>query len=285
MSFRKMLLVATTALAISILAAGCGQATELTAQEVVTKVINAYSSVQTVKMDSTMSMTMETTGGEESLDVQMDMVVNGSMNVKDTGLSLTMTMDMDIPVIGKQTISSDVYIVDDWVYTKVDVPGVGDRWIKTKLDSAAWAQQDQLARQIEFLKTAIAVTSAGSETVDGVECYVLEIKPDMAMLMAFITSQMGQEAHVDLPEDVDFAEMFKSLTIKEWIAKDSYLPVKADMQMVMEINAEDLGETSADFDKMTMDMSVVMKYSDYNQPVTIVLPAEAANAIEQPLTR
>jgi hypothetical protein len=53
----------------------------------------------------------------------------------------------------------------------------------------------------------------------------------------------------------------------------------------MEINAEDLGETSADFDKMTMDMSVVMKYSDYNQPVTIVLPAGAANAIEQPLTR
>lgn len=285
MTFRKTMLVALTALAVSILAIGCGQAKDLTAQEVADKAVTAYTSVQTVKMDSTMSMTMEAIGGEEPMDIQMDMDMNGSMNVKDTELYMTMTMDMDIPVIGKQSMSSDIYIVDDWMYTKVDVPGVSDQWIKVKLDSATWVQQDQLAQQIEFMKTAIGVTSTGSETVDGVDCYVLEIKPDMATLMDFVASQMGEEASLDLPEDVDLAGMFKSLTVKEWISKDSYLPVKVDMQLIMEITAEDLGETPAEFDKITMEMSIVIKYFDYNKAVSIVLPSGAANAVEQSLTR
>ncbi len=285
MALRKILLAITTMLAISILAAGCGQATELSTQDIIDKTISAYSSVQTVKMSSDMSMNMDMVGGDEPMDVQMDMDMNGSMNIKDTELFLTMSMEMDIPVEGKQTISSEIYIVDNWVYTKVDVPGVGNQWIKTELDSAAWAQQDQLTQQIELLKTAIDITSAGTDTVDGVNSYVLEIKPDMAALMAFVSSQMGQEASVDLPENIDIAKMFKSLTIKEWIAKDTFLPVKADMQMVMEINAEDFGENTDEFERITMDMSMVIKYYDYNKPVSIVLPAGAANAIEQSLTR
>jgi hypothetical protein len=284
MTFRKLKIAFAMVAAISILALGCGQAKDLTAQEVVDKAVLAAASVQTVKMDSDMSMDMDVTG-EKPSSMQMDMNMSGSMNVKETEMALTMDANMDIPETGKQTMSTEMYIVDGWMYIKVEAPIVGEQWIKSKLDSNMWAQQNQLAQQIELLKNAIEINSTGTESIDGVSCYVLEVNPNMATLMDFVTSQLGQEEGVDLPDNVDLSEMFKSITIKEWISRDSYLPVKVDMKMVLEINAEDLGQTGGEIDKMMMDMSMVIKYFDYNKPVSIVLPSGAANAKEQSLTK
>jgi len=284
MGLLKIKLLITVALAVSVLALGCGQAKDITAQEIVDKAVLASVSVQTVKMDSDMSMTMDITG-EKPSSMQMDMDISGSMNIKETEIALTMDANMDVPETGKQTMSTEMYIVDGWMYIKVEAPVVGEQWIKSKLDSNMWAQQNQLAQQIELLKNAIEINSAGNETINGISCYVLEVNPNMATLMDFISSQMGQEAGVDLPENTDLSKMFKSITVKEWISRDSYLPVKVDMKMVLEISAEDLGETTEDIDKMTMDMSMVIEYFDYNKPVLIVLPSGAANAKEQLLTK
>jgi len=52
--------------------------------------------------------------------------------------------------------------------------------------------------------------------------------------------------------------------------------------MRMRMRPEDVGATEADFDKMVMDMNIAMRSYDYNQPVSIVLPPEAADAPEMP---
>ncbi len=127
MTFRKLILIAATTLTITTLALGCGQATEPAAQDVVEKAVAAYSSVQTVKMDMSMSMNMEAVGGEQPINVRMDMDADGSMNVKETELSLTMTADMDIPEMGNQNLSTDIYVVDGWMYMKMDIPVVGEQ--------------------------------------------------------------------------------------------------------------------------------------------------------------
>ncbi len=126
MTFRKLILIAATTLTITTLALGCGQATEPAAQDVVEKAVAAYSSVQTVKMDMSMSMNMEAVGGEQPTNIRMDMDADGSMNVKETELSLTMTADMDIPEMGNQNLSTDIYVVDGWMYMKMDIPVVGE---------------------------------------------------------------------------------------------------------------------------------------------------------------
>jgi hypothetical protein len=48
----------------------------------------------------------------------------------------------------------------------------------------------------------------------------------------------------------------------------------------MEMSPADVGATSDDFDKVTMDIEMVMRFFEYNQPVSVVLPDEALNAEE-----
>jgi predicted AlkP superfamily phosphohydrolase/phosphomutase len=85
-------------------------------------------------------------------------------------------------------------------------------------------------------------------------------------------------------ESVDLSKIFKSYSVKEWISKDGYLPIKADINVSLEILPQDMGETpeSADMDKMTINMSEQVKYYDYGKSVTIQLPPEAQNAEEMP---
>ena len=86
-------------------------------------------------------------------------------------------------------------------------------------------------------------------------------------------------------EEPHVTKLFKDVSIKEWIAKDSYLPAKADLSLTLEISPKDVGATEADFDKMTMSMDGEVKYYDYNKPLSIELPAAAANAPEIPLSQ
>jgi len=46
----------------------------------------------------------------------------------------------------------------------------------------------------------------------------------------------------------------------------------------MEIRPGDVGATEADFQKITMDRNTEAKFYDYNEPVSIELPAEALEA-------
>ena len=198
---------------------------------------------------------------------------------------MTGNVNIDIPGAGKQDISMGMYIVNGWMYMRIGLPQGGEQWMKMKLNNELWTAQNQLSQQIEFLKTAIEVTLLGSEKVDGVDCYVLQIKPNMEALTKWVLSQQQQQSGIggiDLSK-LDLAKLFKTISIKEWIAKDTYPPpVKAAMDVVLEMLPEDVGATAEDFEKMTMDMKGPVKYYDYNKPVTIELPQEALNAQEIP---
>jgi len=167
---------------------------------------------------------------------------------------------------------------------KIGMPVIGEQWVKSKLDDSMWNQQNQLEQQRQLLETAIKTRSLGKETVDGVECFMIEITPDMAALAGFVGSQLGSQAGTDALADIDLAKVFKSITITEWVAADTFLPAKTVMTILMEMNEEDLGSGEAGYEQMTVDLVLTIKYSDYNQPVAIVLPPEAANASEQSLS-
>jgi hypothetical protein len=62
--------------------------------------------------------------------------------------------------------------------------------------------------------------------------------------------------------------MKMSWRVKEWVSKKTFLVKK----IVMDIEIEEEGTT--------MDMSVEMKFSDYNEPIDITLPEEAKDAAD-----
>jgi len=69
--------------------------------------------------------------------------------------------------------------------------------------------------------------------------------------------------------------------VKQWIAKDTYFLMKAEIDVDVESTAEImdyLGEEG----EMSIDMTLSFLAHNYNQPVTIELPPEAEEAIEMP---
>jgi len=110
---------------------------------------------------------------------------------------------------------------------------------------------------------------------------MLKLTPDMAQLWQLAMQQTGMTGEEMLPDiDEEFLQdMFKDFSIKQWIAKDSYLLARADMAIAMELTPEALDYPEEE-GLMTMDIAMDLLVYNYNQPVSIVLPPEAEEATE-----
>jgi hypothetical protein len=144
-----------------------------------------------------------------------------------------------------------------------------------------WQQQDQVEQYIRLLATAVEVDYKGTETVNGIECYVFELEPNMDTLQELLAQETASGMLMDL-SGIDLAELYKELSVKEWLAKDNYQLQRTEVKIVMEMSPEDVGATSDAFDKMTIDMNMGMRFYAYNQPFSIELPPEALDAEEMP---
>ena len=280
-------LIAPAFLAVALTSAsGCGAATTtpLTGRQIAANAVSAYQNVKTFNVDMNMTMGMNVEGGQQPMKIDMKAGATGAMDIAGTRLKMQMNVDMNVPVVGKQNTSTELYVLDNWLYSKVTVPDSGDQWVKTKLSPAMWQQQNQLDQQIEMLKTAVDVASVGEETIDGTVCYVLSVTPDMAALSGYLASELAQGSASGILNNADLSRVFKSVAVKEWISKRDYLPMKVDMNMSLEMLPGDVGAKSTDLTRMTMNMTVQGNYHDYNKPVTVTLPAGAESAKETPAT-
>jgi outer membrane lipoprotein-sorting protein len=280
----KVILAISLALTLSLAAFGCGEG-ELTQEDIESIVADAAAAnaaVNTVSFDMEMEMFMDAVTQDGS--VQMTMVADGTGAIDQANqkLKMTMNMDMDIPELGQEGMTMEMYATGGWMYMKMDIPGLGEQWVKMPMTEDMWQSQSQFEQQIELLRTAREVTFHGSENVNGTDCYVVEIVPDMTVIFE-IMSQQQMPGMEDMGIDgLDMADWFKKMTVKVWIAKDSYLEIKSDIHMTMEVTAADVGASQDDLEKMTMDMNMTMTMHDYNEEVSIELPAGAQQAMEIP---
>ena len=122
----------------------------------------------------------------------------------------------------------------------------------------------------------------GSEKVKSVDCYVLQLTPDMAQLFQTATDPsggMGAGGRVPpIPEEF-VEDIFSSYSVKTWIAKDDYFLMQVELDVAVESTPE-LMEYIGDEGEISMDITIDFLAYDFNQPVTIELPSEAENAIE-----
>ena len=283
MSSMKKILLLSLALVLSfalVTLVGCGE--KLPQDEIDQIIANVISAeYDTVSFDMEMPMTMKVVGGSEAGTMTMDVDGSGVIDLANEEMRMTMNMVMDIPGVGEQDMDAEVYIVGGWMYTKMALLGLGEQWSKMEVTEETWQQQNQVEPMVEFLETASGVNYLGSKTVNGTECYLFEIVPDMEELGALLGQETTSMGMLDFSQ-FDIADLYKRLSVKEWIAKDSYLLMKVEIEMVLEMSASDLGATADDFDKMTMDVKIVEIFYNYNQPVSIDLPEEALGAEEMP---
>ncbi|MCK4368634.1 MAG: hypothetical protein KAV68_03070 [Dehalococcoidales bacterium] len=280
MSAVKRILALSLALILSFTLVGCvGGLPQEEIDQIIANVTSAE--YDTVKFDVEMPMTMEVVGGSEPGKASISVDGTGVMDMANEEMQMTMSMAMDIPGIGEQEMAAEVYIVGGWLYTKVDIPEIGEQWMKMAVTEEMWQQQGQIEPLLEFLRTAVEIDYLGSETVSGTECYLFEIVPSMEALGELLSQETSGMGIMDFSQ-FDLADLYKELSVKEWIAKDSYLLMKVEIEMVLEMSASDVGATADDFDKMTMDIKIVESFYDYNEPVSIELPPEALDAEEIP---
>ena len=252
------------------------------AQEIVDRVIGALDDQRTAQFE--MDMTMDIAGEAEGEVFEMTMVMDssGTLDLENSQIEMDMTMSMVMPGEGEIEMVMEIYLIGDMMYIMIDVPEMGPMWVKSETPEGTWAEMSQTEAQAGLLEAAW-VRVIGSEKVRGIDCYVLELTPDMqqlwetAMQQAAVTGQGIPDVAEEFLE-----EMFRSFSVKQWVATDTYFLMKAEIDMAVELTPEAMGFPKEE-GVITMDMSMVLLSYNYNQPVSIVLPPGAEEAIEMPM--
>ena len=236
----------------------------------------------------------------ESMRMRMDINVNASEDMGEDanmGTGELPSLDMSEPMM-------EMYLINNITYMKVDlgIPFMPALWIKMKppvvdetyneaYNESYLSFQDQLELLMTLLNSS-NVTLLDDEVVDSTDCYLLKIELDFKKLLEFLMNQttMG----VDIPgfdnltlgnnsQEMEIGNVsdgmgnsidIMNMSMTEWIAKDTYLVMKAEATLDMTTTSPDTGEeatTAIDFN---------MRFYDYNVPVTIVLPPEAEAAMD-----
>jgi hypothetical protein len=261
--------------------AGCGGGVEVSAEKIVSSTISNSAELTTVKFEMSMSMVMEITGGSDPGKAKM--LGNGAGSMDSVNMEMQISMNGNTTFPGSEGdlyFKEDVYFTGGWFYMRLSVPGEEDQWTKGKLPDYAWTSENPLEQQVEFLRTANEVTKLGTENVDGVDCYIIQVTPDIDTLSKWCHYQQGG-TDLDIA-GMDLSKIFKSYSVKEWISRGTYHLVKAETSASLEIGTQDMGETPESLDMQKVTMSEQVKYYDYGKPVTVQLPPEAQNALEIP---
>lgn len=240
-------------------------------EEIVENAVDYLTNITTLEFD--VDLTVDIAGEEngETVDASMVSKITGAVNVISKDGKVEMSVTIDSP--GEATIEADMdmYFVDDTMYTLMEIPTLGNisMWVKSDIPPEMHGQMTQVEDQVDLLRLS-EVKLIGTETVAGKVCYVLELVPNPDALWEFVSQKMAATG-VPVPtleEETIIRDIARNYSAKQWIAIDNFLLCKAEMDMEMTIS------------DTTMDITMTLVISDYNQPVSIELPPEAENAIE-----
>jgi hypothetical protein len=127
------------------------------------------------------------------------------------------------------------------------------------------------------------VTLLDDEVVNDTDCYVLKFELDFKKLLEYLMSQITMD-ELGIPgfenqdvmdnDEIEDAINMMNMSTTEWIAKDTYLVMKAEATLEMTTTSPDTEEEA------TIAIDFNMTFYDYNVPVSIVLPPEVEDATD-----
>lgn len=297
--FRKMLLILLTGvilLAMSISFLACEEKLP-TPEELIEKLVEAQLDVKSYEMEGSAVLDMVLDIPEDEMSIGMPtnvsavLDISGAFDAADEQMMMTMDIDMDMAGEATMKMGMEMYLVDGWMYMMVDAPMMSPQWMKTEVTYNEILEEmeniDFAQTQTEFLKSADIVIT-GKEKIDDIDCYVLEVLPDMNKLWEILMqqSQLTGGDMYDIPTDEfdemmeNIDDMFKNISATYWVAKDTFYIIKGDLSFGMEITPEAMGVTDEE-GSVSMDTVLSMRMFNHDKPVNIVLPPEAENAVEE----
>ena len=277
---RKILAISLLFLVVVLAFSACEGGLSPLAQEITDGAVQALDSIISYRFELTSTMDLtgeiegEATEGELTIfqTSELDLANHKMHNLQTMVSAMTGTRDINT--------TTETYIIDNTVYAVSDSSYPDITWTKTEIAEELWEQLNQINFELDILEASTKVKVTGSETVDGVDCYVLEITPSEEHLWQLLIQQMGMasDTSTDVSEEL-LDELFHNYTAKQWIAKDSYFLIKMEVEMSVTLPPELTGNPDAEGETNIDTKLTVMTY-DYNQPLSIELPQEAEEAIE-----
>ena len=258
---------------------GCGEkAATVNAGQLVDNALAAQADVESYRLD--MEMTIDMDGGLGCEEMEGTTSIDASFVIDEANKEMEMRMSADMEATGEEAeaVEMKMYLINNTVYMMIAVPDLEPMWMRQEVPADFWETQATIDQQLELLQVS-QVKCLKDEKVEGVDCYVLEITPDLAQLWQTAMQQPWME---EVPMEIpDLEDMIKKVSVKQWIAKDTLFLTKVHIQIIILVTSEAMGMPEEGGE---MRMSIVMDMSvyDYNKPVSIELPAEAKNAIEVP---
>jgi hypothetical protein len=275
----KKILTMSLMLAIVLSFTACAQ--EPSAQEIVDGVIESFDNIRTYQFDLVMTQDMVGEAEGEVLEQTVAVDNSGTLDLENLQMSaeLSMVVNMLVPEEDEIEQRVEMYIIDGMMYAKPEDPDIEEpMWTKNELPAGAWEMMkgiSGLETYMELLETA-QVEIIGSEKVKGIDCYVIQLTPEIAQLWQTLGAggfSGGVPGAPTIPEEL-IQEVFSDFTVKQWIAKDTYFLMKVEIDTVMELTSE-FREYLGEEGEMSIDLTLNFLAYNYNQPVTIVLPPEA----------
>jgi len=267
--------ILTVSLALVMVLSLAACAKEPSAQEIVDGVIESLDDIRTYQFD--MDMTMDVAGEAEGEVFEGTMVIDssGASDFENRQMRMDVTINVAVPGEDEIEMAMEMYLIGDMMYMMMEIPEMGPMWIKSEMPEGYWEEMSQVEPQIELLEAA-QVEVIGSERVGGIDCYVLEVTPDLEQLWQIVMQQAEMAGGMPDVAEEFLQEIFRSFSVKQWVAKDTYFMTKAEMDMAVELTSEAMGFPEEGI--LTMDIAMVLLAYDYNQPVSIELPPEAEEA-------
>ena len=253
----------------------------LTAAELADSTIEALRAVETVQFET--EMINKRKYMDEVANIVMAASTAGAVDMVNNRMKVihTTTIPFRQEAVPQGAVVSIAhltahYFVDGMSYIKTttETPGLEPQ-VQWRKQEVPWDAMP-LPTELMILWLNISeVELLGTEKIRGIDCFPIGLLPDAEMYWQEMMRRM-QEMELDpqIAEEVpcreDFEHALRDMTIKLWVAKDTFLPVKEHQRWT--------GVTIFEGSEMIGVMEKTT-YFDYNQPVTIELPPEAADAI------
>jgi hypothetical protein len=217
-----------------------GPMNEVSASEL----LNASEEVETYSFD--MIVRVKSSGGLLTRFLNMQV-----MNITGEVDNLNKKTHFTINSGGIFKITPEAYLGENLSY--VSLSGTG--WIRSERKQNLWGPRSFNLNMSE----ANNITVIGTENVDGVECYVLDIKTDRDKAFALLANQAGILRLVE----AEVSGNIKSIQSTEWIETGSMLPRK----IVSEIILSD--------EQNNVNVEITAHFNGYGNRVYIEPPEDA----------
>ncbi|NYT01239.1 MAG: hypothetical protein GKC10_00530 [Methanosarcinales archaeon] len=218
---------------------------------------------------------------EEPVKILITSSGKGAIDVDARAMSMEMN-NTAVPENDRENQTSttmEMFFINDSIYMKLD-----DNWTKLMMPSPdeIWERQNMVKNQVELLNNS-ELTFEGMESIDGEECYRLTVVPDMSAYATILSEQLGSSIPLAF---MNITQLYESTEMEEtvWLTRETNFLKKSDVKMNLAITPEIMNLPPELVGNITMniDMTATMLFSDFNQPMDIVLPEEARTAAEMP---